>query len=179
MSDHHKPVTRRLGLPSVSRFGRLAYAIALAVLALDQLSKFWVMTVLDLSHRAALQILPFFRLTFVDNPGVSFNLLRADTDVGRWLLVAFALAVVAVLAVWAHRAANLLTAVALGLMMGGAVGNNLVDRIRFGAVTDFLDFNPVFPWVFNVADSALNIGVGLLLLELFLSRKEVLAVTHD
>ncbi len=86
---------------------------------------------------------------------------------------------VAALAVWAHRAANLLTAVALGLMMGGAVGNNLIDRIRLGAVTDFLDFSPIFPWVFNVADSALNIGVALLLIELFLSRGKVLAVTHD
>ncbi len=176
MSEHQKG---RLGPSAVSRFGLLAYAIALAVLALDQLSKFWVLTVLDLSHRPPLPILPFFRLTFVDNPGVSFDLLRADTDVGRWLLVAFALAVVAALAVWAHRAANLLTAVALGLMMGGAVGNNLIDRIRLGAVTDFLDFSPIFPWVFNVADSALNIGVALLLIELFLSRGKVLAVTHD
>ncbi len=171
MSERRRPVTERFGL--------LAYGIALAVLALDQLSKFWVLTVLDLSHRPSLPILPFFRLTFVDNRGVSFDLLRADTDTGRWLLVSFALAVVAALAVWAHRAANRLTAVALGLMMGGAVGNNLIDRIRLGAVTDFLDFSPIFPWVFNVADSALNIGVGLLLIDLLFSRGKVLAVTHD
>ncbi len=172
MTDDHERGGIRLGLTSVSRFGLLAYAIALAVLALDQLSKFWVLKVLDLSHRDPLRILPFFKLNFVDNPGVSFGLLRADSDVGRWLLVAFALGVVAALAVWAHRAASLLTAVALGLVMGGAVGNNLIDRIRYGAVTDFLDFHPIFPWVFNVADSAISVGVGLLLIEAFARGKQ-------
>ena len=92
---------------------------------------------------------------------------------GLWgWLVAFALAVVAALAFWARRAASLLTAVALGLVMGGAVGNNLIDRIRFGAVTDFLDFQPIFPWVFNVADSAISVGVGLLLIEAFARGKQ-------
>ncbi len=97
MTDDHERGGERIGQTAVSRFGLLAYAIALAVLALDQVSKFWILKVLDLSHREPLRILPFFKLNFVDNPGVSFGLLRADSDIGRWLLVAFALAVVAAL----------------------------------------------------------------------------------
>jgi len=172
MSERSEATSRLLSALRVTRLGLAAYAIALGVLALDQLSKYWILHVLDLSHREPIRVLPFFKLNFVDNPGVSFGLFRADSDGGRWLLVFFALAVVAALVVWARRAGSLLTAVALGLVMGGAVGNNLIDRIRFGAVTDFLDFHPIFPWVFNVADSAISVGVALLLIEAFARPKE-------
>ena len=80
--------------------------------------------------------------------------------------MAFALVVVAALAVWARRVDRPLLAAALGLVIGGAIGNNLIDRVRFGAVADFLDFTGLhFPWVFNVADSAITVGVVLLLLD--------------
>jgi signal peptidase II len=158
----------------VSRNGLVAYGVATLVLVLDQLSKYWVLDVLKLPNRPPIRVLPIFELNMVWNPGVSFGLLRADSPTGRWLLVVFALVVVIALALWARRAARTFTAVALGMILGGALGNNLIDRIRFGAVADFLDFHGLgfFPWVFNVADSAISIGVVLLLLDSFLRPKD-------
>jgi signal peptidase II len=163
MSD--APVAAR---PDVTRLGLFAYGLALAVVVLDQLSKAWVMTGLHLAERGQIPVLPFFRLTMVMNRGVSFGLLRADGPVGRWLLVAAALAVVTGMAWWVRRADRPLFAAAVGLIIGGALGNNLIDRARIGHVVDFLDFSGLyFPWVFNVADSAITVGVFLLLLDSF------------
>ena len=154
-----------------ARTGWTAYALAVVVVILDQVSKAYVTGPLDLPERLRIPVAPpFFVLSAVDNRGVSFGLLRADTPVGRWLLVAFAAMVVGGLAVWAWRQTRLWTSLAVGLIMGGAIGNNLIDRIRFGSVVDFLDFSGIgFRWVFNVADSAITVGVILLLLEGFLA----------
>ncbi len=157
---------------AVTGFGWMAYAIAAVVVVLDQVSKAWILNVLRLPDRAAVRVLPFFDLNMVWNKGVSFGLLRADTASGRWILVLFALAVVVALAIWARTIARPLTAASLGLVIGGAVGNNLIDRVRFGAVADFLDFHVLhFPWVFNLADSAISVGVALLLLDSFVRQK--------
>jgi signal peptidase II len=151
--------------PLVSPLGALAYALALGVIALDQLSKYWVLNVHRLPERISTPVLPFFDLTMVWNRGVSFGLLRADEDVGRWLLAAFSLIVSGALIVWARKAERPWTALALGLVIGGALGN-LIDRVRFGAVADFLDFTDLyFPWIFNVADSAITVGVIILLID--------------
>ena len=156
----------------LTRLGVFAYAVAAVVVVLDQLSKYWILDVIHLPARTPIRVLPVFQLTMVWNPGVSFGMLRADTPAGKWLLVAFALAIVAALAVWARRMTRPLLAVAVGLMLGGALGNNLIDRVRFGAVADFLDFHGLyFPWVFNLADSAISVGVVLLLLDSFLGSK--------
>jgi signal peptidase II len=156
----------------ISRWGMLAYGVAALVVVLDQLSKYWILDVVRLQDRAPIQVLPVFQLTMVWNPGVSFGMLRADTSLGKWLLIAFALAIVVALILWARRITRPLLATAVGLMLGGALGNNLIDRVRFGAVADFLDFHGLFfPWVFNVADSAITIGVALLLLDSFLGSK--------
>ena len=157
-----------------TRLGLMTYAIAAMIVALDQLSKFWVLRVLNLPHRPSIEVLPIFHLSMVWNQGVSFGLFRADAELGRWLIVGFATVVVSVLAVWAWGLQRRLTAVAVGLVMGGAVGNNLIDRVRFGAVADFLDFTRIgfFPWVFNVADSAITVGVALLLLDGLLRPRE-------
>jgi signal peptidase II len=158
--------------PAVTRLGLTAYALAAVVVALDQLSKAWVLGPLDLPDRGIVQVLPFFRLTMVWNPGVSFGLMAARGDLGRWLLVLFAAGVVTALALWARRVERPLTALAAGLIMGGAIGNNIVDRVRFGQVVDFLDFSGLgFKWVFNVADSAITVGVALLLLEMLLGSR--------
>lgn len=86
-------------------------------------------------------------------------------DLARWLLAAFSAAVAVGLIVWARRIGRPLLSVAIGLIIGGAVGN-LIDRVRWGAVADFLNFSGLhFPWVFNVADSAITVGVALLLLD--------------
>ena len=156
-----------------SRNALLAYAIAAMVLLADQASKFWVLEVLHLEEDGPVEVLPFFQLHMVWNQGVSFGLFRAGTDVMRWLLVAFSVGVVCLLIWWAARQARRLPSIALGLIIGGAIGNNFIDRVRFGAVADFLDFGGLhFPWVFNVADSAISVGVVLLLLDSLLHRDD-------
>ena len=107
------------------------------------------------------------------NRGISFGLLRADNEFARWGLVAAMLLIAGVFATWLRTAERKLTAVALGLVIGGAIGN-VIDRIRFGAVADFLDFNGLwFPWVFNVADAAITVGAILLAVDmLFVAESE-------
>ena len=154
------------GRPPITQLGVIAFLIAAVVVVLDQLSKYWILHVVDLPDRPPIHVLPMFQLTMVWNPGVSFGLLRADSMTGRWVLVLFALAVVVALGAWARGATRPLTAAALGLVMGGAIGNNLIDRVRFGAVADFLDFHSLmFPWIFSLADSSISVGVALLLLD--------------
>ena len=143
----------------------LAYGLAVLTIVLDQLSKWWVLYVFDLPAKGSVQVGGPFSLTMVWNKGVSFGLLRAEQDLTRWALVVFSLVVAAFLAVWARKIEKPLLAIAVGLVMGGAVGN-AIDRARFGAVADFLDFKALyFPWVFNIADSAITVGVVLLLLD--------------
>ncbi|HVY32986.1 MAG TPA: signal peptidase II [Caulobacteraceae bacterium] len=163
----------------VSRLGLYAYGLAAVTVALDQWSKAWVLGSLRLDDLGSIQVLPFFRLTLVQNPGVSFGLLRADTAFGRWALVAVAAAVVSWLIWWVRKADRPLFAAAVGLVIGGALGNNLIDRARFGRVVDFLDFSGLyFPWVFNVADSAITVGVVLLLLDNVLAARRE-QITRD
>lgn len=164
----------------VTKLGLSAYLLAFAVLILDQLSKFWIVDslfparcpgfVADASTNAgcSVELLPVLSLSMVWNRGVSFGLFQAE-DAGRWILVAFSLAVAVALAFWARKADRPILAAALGLVIGGAVGN-LIDRVRFGAVADFIDVSGLgfFPWVFNVADSAITVGVILLILDSFL-----------
>jgi signal peptidase II len=158
--------------PAVTRLALYAYGLAAVVAVLDQWSKAWILYGLNLAERGQIPVLPFFRLTFVMNIGVSYNLLRAETALGRYLLVAAATAVVAVLAWWVRKADRPLFASAIGLIIGGAIGNNLVDRVRLGWVIDILDFSQLgFPWVFNLADSAISVGVALLLLDSFMPAK--------
>ena len=128
------------GAAGVSRLGLLAYAIAAAVIVLDQLSKYWVLAVYNLPERGTVEITPFFSLSMVWNRGVSFGLLQADLNWARWGLVLFSGAVAVARVIWARKAVRPFLAVALGLVIGGAVGN-LIDRVRLGAVADFLDFS--------------------------------------
>ncbi|MBV9994639.1 MAG: signal peptidase II [Caulobacteraceae bacterium] len=146
-----------------SRLAPLAYGLAVLVIALDQLLKYWVLEIYRLPERAAPTILGPLKLSMVWNRGVSFGFLNLGTDWTRWALSGFSIAVATALAVWARRVERPLLAMALGLVMGGAIGN-VIDRIRFGAVTDFIDFSRLyFPWVFNIADSAITVGVVLIL----------------
>jgi len=144
---------------------RLGYSIALLVFLADQLSKYWVTAVLDLRTRGFIEVLPVFQLTWVGNTGVSMGLLRADGDTGRWLLVAATLAIAGGVAWWIAREANRTDVAALGLVLGGALGN-IVDRVRYGYVVDFLHafWHDHHFYIFNVADAAITVGVILLLL---------------
>ena len=149
----------------MKRTSLIAYGLAVLTIVLDQLSKLWVLNVFDLPSKGSVHVGGPVSLTMVWNEGVSFGLLRAEQDLTRWALVVFSLAVAAFLAVWARKIEKPLLAIAVGLVMGGAVGN-AIDRARFGAVADFLDFKALyFPWVFNIADSAITVGVVLLLLD--------------
>lgn len=151
---------------------RLGLAAAAATLALDQASKAWMLALLFDPPRA-IRVAPFLDLVPVWNRGISFGLFAADAAIMPYLLSAFAAAVVVVLAIWLHRAANRHVALALGLIIGGAVGN-VIDRMRFGAVADFIDLH-VGGWhwpAFNVADSAITIGVALLVLDALSTGRE-------
>ena len=157
--------------PWATRQALAAYGLAMLVVILDQFAKYWILDVVHLGQRGPIALLPFLHLTMVWNQGVSYGLLRADGELGRWALAAFALAMTAVLAYVARGVRRPIMVVILGLIMGGAAGN-LIDRVRFGAVADFLDFHTrFFPWVFNVADGAITLGVALFILESFFTRK--------
>jgi signal peptidase II len=107
----------------------------------------------------------------VENPGVSFGMFQNDSNWARWLLAAFSLTVAGALGLWVRRAEKAFTGLAIGLIIGGAIGN-LIDRVRNGVVVDFVDVTALyFPWVFNVADSAISIGIVLLLVESFLQPR--------
>ncbi len=156
--------------PPVPRAARrrvtLGLLVAGLVLAADQASKQWVLHGLDLPERGNVAVVPGLDLTMVWNQGVTFGLFRAGTPLGAVLLAAVAVAVVAVLLAWLRRAENALVATALGAVAGGAVGN-ILDRLRYGAVVDFIHAHAGgWSWyVFNVADAAICCGVGLLLLD--------------
>jgi signal peptidase II len=152
-----------------SRPGIWAFLLAAIVLAGDQVSKAWIVRVAALSGSGPALPGPL-RLTLVDNTGISYGLLQGG-DLTRWALAAFALAVSVALAVWAWRAEKLVTAIGLGLILGGALGN-VADRVLRGAVVDFLDARALgFPWIFNPADSAITIGIILLLAESLFAPK--------
>jgi signal peptidase II len=155
----------------VTKLGWTAYAIAAVAVLLDQLSKYWILYVFELPAKGSVPVAGPLNLTMVWNQGVSFGLLRADQDITRWALAAFAIVVSVVLALWVRKAGRPILAYALGLIMGGAVGN-VIDRIRFGAVADFIDVSALyFPWVFNIADAAINIGIALLLIDMIRGEK--------
>ena len=154
---------------------RLGFAVALVVFALDQLSKWLVTGSLGVNQIGdQLVLLPIFNFTYTQNQGISLGLLNATNPVGRWMLVAVTSAIAVGVAVWIGREKNRLDQLALGMVLGGALGN-ILDRTRHGYVTDFLDlhFGDFRPFlVFNVGDAAISIGVVILLLRAFLTRKE-------
>ncbi|MCA3722172.1 MAG: signal peptidase II, partial [Phenylobacterium sp.] len=154
--------------PAVTPAGRLAFSLSAVLLAADQALKAWILYGLDLPTRVSTPVLGPLKLTMVWNEGVSFGFLQATHDLARWGLTVFALGVALALAIWASRADRRLLGLALGLIIGGAVGN-AIDRARFGAVVDFIDVSAIgfFPWVFNLADSAITIGVILMLADSF------------
>jgi signal peptidase II len=141
---------------------RLGLVVAGVVIVLDQLTKLAILALLD----RAVEVTPFLNLVVVWNPGVSFGMFASAGALMPWLLSGLSLAVAVALGVWLRRVEHPLAAVALGLIIGGALGN-VIDRVRFGAVVDFLDFHALgYHWpAFNAADSAICVGAGLLLVD--------------
>ena len=156
----------------IPRLALFAYVLALTVIVCDQALKYWVLEVFDLPERASAQVAGPFWLTMVWNKGVSFGFLNADAEWTRWVLSAFSLGVAGALVVWVWKVDRPVLALAVGLIIGGAVGN-AIDRLRLGAVTDFIHVTwSWFPWVFNLADSAISIGSVLLIWDLFLAPRK-------
>jgi len=146
----------------------LGFLTALVTLVIDQGHKLWMLFVFDIAKNQPVQLAPFLDLVMAWNSGISYSLLRADSDLGRYGLLALSLTVTAGLSIWLWRAPLKLTTVSLGLIIGGALGN-AYDRFAYGAVADFFHFHVgSFSWyVFNLADVAIVAGVGLLLYESF------------
>jgi signal peptidase II len=148
--------------------------LGLAVLAfgLDQATKWWIVErVMQPPQR--LEITSFFNLVMGWNWGVSFGLFNQRSPYNAWVLTTIAAAIVVMLIIWLRRADSRLIAAGIGLVIGGAVGN-AVDRMRFGAVADFLDFHIAgYHWpAFNVADSAISVGAALLIFDALFGKAE-------
>lgn len=138
--------------------------IALVGLVLDQGTKLWLLHSFRLGERGAVPLVPTIDIVLVWNRGISYGLFQQDSDLGRWILIAATLAVILCLWVWSVRCQSRFLALALALVIGGAVGN-AIDRVIYGAVVDFIHFHiGTFSWyVFNLADVWIVAGViGLL-----------------
>ena len=152
---------------------RPGIAAALAVLALDQATKLWLLFVFDIAHRGAVPVTPFFDLVLAWNVGIYFRWFQNDGQFAQIGLMLVKAVAVIVLAIWMARSRTLIATVALGLIIGGAIGN-AVDRFAYGAVVDFALFHlqiggKPFNWyVFNLADVAIVAGVAALLYDSFL-----------
>ena len=153
---------------------RFGFAVALAVFVIDQLTKWVMIGPLRLQEVQQIYLLPVFNLTWTENYGISLGYFNASTDIGRWILVAVTGAIALGVAYWIGREKLRGDQAALGLILGGALGN-ILDRVRHGFVVDFADlhFGAIRPFlVFNVGDAAITIGVVILLLRAFLMRNE-------
>jgi signal peptidase II len=159
--------------PASLLWGRLSgfgLAVALLTAAVDQACKLWLLFGFDLGGRGIVTLTPFLDLVLTWNTGISYGLFPQQGPVGQWALLAVKAVAVLLLWFWLSRAAARLTALSLGLIIGGAIGN-AIDRLAYGAVADFLllhvrsgDFS--FKWyVFNLADAAIVAGVAGLLYE--------------
>ena len=151
----------------IARIGgvRLGLGLAAAVMALDQATKWWVVDVVMQPPRV-IPVTPFFNLVMGWNRGVSFGLFGGDAGLNSGILILVALAIVAMLAWWLRKAETPWVAAAIGLIIGGALGN-VLDRLVAGAVADFLDFHVAgYHWpAFNLADTAITIGAAALILD--------------
>jgi signal peptidase II len=147
---------------------RFALAVALVAAAIDQAAKLWLLFGFDLGARGIVTLTPFLDLVLIWNTGISYGLLRQEGPLGQWVLLALKAAALVLLWIWLARTSSRLTALSLGLIIGGAIGN-AIDRLAYGAVADFVLFHVTtatfsFKWyVFNLADVAIVAGViGLL-----------------
>ena len=152
---------------------QLALGLAAVVLLVDQLTK-WLIVAVVMQPPRVVEVTSFFNLVLVHNTGISLGLWSGESAWKPWLLSGLALAIVVGLLVWLRHQTRTLPALAIGLVVGGAIGN-VIDRWHAPGVIDFLDFHAFgwHYWAFNVADSAITIGVALLVFDgLFLEREK-------
>lgn len=152
---------------------RAGILAAMVTLVADQASKLWLLNGFDLARRGVVKVMPFFDLVLAWNIGISFGWLQNDSQAAQIALMAVKAVAVVALAIWMARSHTLLATVALGLIIGGAIGNG-IDRFAYGAVVDFALFHIeiggiTYNWyVFNLADVAIVAGVAGLLYDSFL-----------
>ena len=160
----------RLGVYLFGPLTRFGVIVALIVCAIDQAAKLWLLNVFDLANRGIVHLTAFLDLVLTWNIGISYGLFPQESDLGRYALLGLKAGAVLVLWIWLARAEQRLTALALGLIIGGALGN-AIDRLAYGAVMDFVLFHITTPsfsftwYVFNLADAAIVAGVVGLLYE--------------
>ena len=154
------------------RIRRLGFGIAFAIVVLDQFSK-WLVLSQVMTPPQLVEVTSFFNFSLAWNRGVSFSMLNLEAAHWPWVLSAGALAITGALGIWLWSLRAKLPAVGVGLVIGGALGN-VVDRLRFGAVMDFLDFHYAgYHWPsFNLADTAIGFGVAALLVDALFARRE-------
>ncbi len=156
---------------------RLGLFAAFVTAAADQALKLWLIFGFDLGARGMVTLTPFLKLILTWNTGISFSMFPQTGPLGQWALLLLKLIAVLLLWIWLSRAASRLTALALGLIIGGALGN-AIDRMAYGAVADFVLFHVTtasfnFNWaVFNLADAAIVMGVAALLYETLLGSAD-------
>jgi len=165
IKDQSTPKEGVRSCPLGSYWPLMGMGLATFILTLDQVSKWVVLNHLMVPPQT-LSITSFFNIILAWNRGVSFGLLSSNNPYGPWILATIAVGFIAVIILWIWQAETRIMALAFGAVLGGAIGN-LSDRIRFGAVTDFLDFHALgYHWyTFNIADTAIVVGVALILLE--------------
>lgn len=173
------PGDENAGAPAQRRWFRLNAGasnwlwLSLLVIALDQLTKQWILNTLQLYER--IDILPILDITHLRNEGAAFSLLAQASGWQRWFFISIAIGVSVAILVWLRRLparGQTLLAIGLCLVLGGALGN-VIDRVLYGSVVDFVYFNYerwYFP-AFNVADSAITLGAGLLILDSVLEMR--------
>ena len=152
---------------------REAYLILLFTMFLDQLSKYIMLDLVGIASRPPMEVTPFFNLVMVWNHGVSFGMFANPGTDMVYFLIGVALVISVILLIWLQKTQKRLEAISIGLIVGGALGN-VIDRFRFGAVADFFDVHVSgYHWpAFNIADSAIFIGVMFLLFDgVWASRK--------
>jgi len=156
----------------ITGVGWLAYGLAIGVIAIDQAVKAWIVGGLRLVPGLPMAVWGPLRFTLVENRGVSYGFFTSAASWAPWALAGFSLLVAIGLALWVRRAEKAILGLSLGLIIGGAVGN-LIDRVRQGAVIDFIDVQSLhFPWVFNLADSAITVGIVMLIVDSLLAPRQ-------
>jgi signal peptidase II len=166
--------------PAMTPHLRPGILAAIAVLVADQASKLWLLFVFDIAHRGAVRVTPFFDLVLTWNTGISYGWFQDQGPVGQAILLTVKAVAVVVLAIWMARSQTRTATVALGLIIGGAIGN-AIDGFAYGAVVDFALFHLQIGekdlnwYVFNLADTAIVAGVAALLYDSFFGAPAVKA----
>lgn len=159
---------------------RIGLFVAFIAVVIDQITKWWFMEVFLKPPINFVSIMPCLNIVKTWNKGISFSMFASDSEMGRWALVSLSVAIVIWLLFWLRKEENKRIMVALGFIIGGAIGN-LIDRIRIGAVADFINvYYDTYHWpAFNGADSFIFIGAAIILISSFICDKNIKGENED